>query len=152
MATVPLKCAAAELGLSLPTLKRNIRAGAPVAKRGRRGRGCATLIDPAAFAAWRRSRATPAHDDRLLVITGELPELIAATVYECFIAMDGPHKRACASELAKCWFLVTTAVLDRLRTDRPDVPELDAVPEKINALRSIFTDASRTTSPSNDSR
>lgn len=142
MTAVPLPEAARALGLSTRQLERDIVAGAPVARRGSRGRGHATLVDVVALEAWRRSR-----DDRLRMYAAELPELIAGAVWAAFVAETGPHKRALAGALASAWYQVSTAALDRARRDVPDLPELSALPEKITALRRILSDT-RTVCPS----
>lgn len=56
MTGLPIEQAAAELGVSVPTLRRWMRQGAPVAARGRRGRGHVALIDPAEVRAWQARR------------------------------------------------------------------------------------------------
>lgn len=145
---MPVAAAAAVLGVSERQLRRWLRAGCPVARRGGRGRGRAALVDPAAVSAWRRRSSA---EDVLLVLAGEIPELAAAAVAESFRLVEGPHKTACAGPMAGSWYLVCTAILDRLRADAPAVPELRATPEKILRLRQIFRDSgivvARTTKP-----
>lgn len=129
--------AAAEvLGISVPTLRRWIARGAPVSRRGRRGRGSATLVDPVAVTAWRGSCDVTDHAD-LVVLAAELPELVGAAVAEAFHHVDGPHKRACAGVLAGAWYLVVLALLDRLRHDVPDLRDPDVLPASIERLRKI---------------
>lgn len=134
MNAVPIHAAAQELGVSIPTLRRWMREGCPVARRGHRGRGCATLLDPVAVESWRRAQGG---EDALLAFAGAVPELVAEAVTRSFLATDGPHKRAMAGVLAGCWYVTTTAILDRLREHAPDVPEVDHVPESITRLRKI---------------
>jgi len=57
MTGLPLHAAADALGIRPGTLRRWIKRDCPVAARGRRGRGCATLVDPAAVRAWREAGA-----------------------------------------------------------------------------------------------
>lgn len=137
-APVSIVTAARALGISESQLRRYVASGAPVAHRGARGRGRATLLDPSAIEAWRRAGAG---DDRLVVLAAELPELIASAIHSAFLSTDGPHKRATAGALAGVWYLVTTAVLDRLRREVPELGELTTVPDKIAALRVIFRDS-----------
>jgi hypothetical protein len=131
---LPLRDAAAALGVGQATLRRWLRAGAPQARRGARGRGRAALVDPAAVAAWHRASGT---QDALRAIAGEVPGLLADAVDDYFRGVVGPHKRPCAGELAGAWYVVTVAVLDRIRRECPDVPEVEAVPEPIERLRKI---------------
>lgn len=132
-----LASAAQALGISQATLMRDIRAGAPVARLGSRGRGRRTLVDPEAIASWRRSRSAPRPDDRLALLAAEIPSLLAAAMHAAFVQIEGPHKRASAGTLAAAWYLATVALLDRLRTDVPAIPEVSTVPEAIDALRKI---------------
>jgi hypothetical protein len=129
--------AACELGISRSQLMRDIRAGAPVARLGSRGRGRQTLLDPEAITAWRRSRSAPQPDDRLALLAAEIPSLLAAAVHSAFLQIEGPHKRASAGTLAAAWYLATVALLDRLRADVPGIPEVSTVPEAIESLRKI---------------
>jgi len=57
MTPLPIPDAARVLGIRHGTLARWLREGCPVAARGRRGRGCATLVDPAAVREWREAGA-----------------------------------------------------------------------------------------------
>lgn len=120
-------------------MRRWIGDGAPVARRGGRGRGRSTLVDVAALSAWRSGHA----EDYPHILAGEVSEIVAAAMYEAFVAIEGPHKRAAAGVLAGAWYLATSALLDRLRQDATDVPELRAQPEKVLMLRSIFDDSGR---------
>lgn len=138
MTALPLLAAAGELGISEPTLRRWIARGAPVAKRGRRGRGCETLVEVAAIAAWRGARP-----DELRALAGEIPELVSDACWEAFLLVEGPHRTAAAGVLAGTWYVVTTSLLDRLRAAGLKLEE-PAIPEKIDHLRAIFGDARRT--------
>jgi len=126
--------AALELKVSEATLRRWIARGAPVARRGRRGRGGAALIDVGAIEAWRGSSCST---DAVRVFASELPELVADAVDGFFRAISGPHKRELAAALAGTWYVVTTRLLDRLRRDCGDIPEVDSVPQCIERLRQI---------------
>lgn len=134
---VKIAAAASELDVSVRTVRRYLEDGAPVALRGR-GRGRNTLVDVQAIEAWRRNKnGTAAPSDALRVFAAELPEIAASAIAEAFRQIDG-NKCASAGVLAAAWFLVTSALLDRVRRDCPDLPELDAVPEKVDTLRRIF--------------
>ena len=134
MNAVPVPDAAAALGVAEVTLRRWMREGAPVARRGRRGRGCRALIDPDAVEAWRRRTAGT---DFVLAFAGRVPELVAAAVGDAFLQCSGPHKRALAGALAGAWYLVATSICDALREHAPAVPEIAHLPEGIEALRKI---------------
>lgn len=131
--TVSVPQAARELGLSVRTVRRAIANGAPVVRRGGRGRGRATLVDVDALKAWREGTA----DGRLLAVAADVPALVAGAMFDVFIQLEGPHKRAAAGALAGAGYLATVAVLDRLRADVHDVPEIYALPEKLDRLRLI---------------
>lgn len=53
MTALAIPDAASELGVSTCTLRRWIAAGCPVARRGGRGRGRLTMVDPERVRAWR---------------------------------------------------------------------------------------------------
>jgi hypothetical protein len=150
LTAVPLPAAARELRVSVPTLRRWIRAGAPQARRGRRGRGGRALVDPAAIVAWRRF-GKACDDAALVVLASELPELVAAAVWQSFVNVEGMRKAPVAGVLAGCWYVVTVALLDRLRRDVPELCDPDVVPRQIDHLRSIYaglcTVGSRTLDP-----
>ena len=153
---LPVADAAVQLGCSARQVERLIARGAPVVRRGSRGRGRSTLLDVGAVAAWVRTHAVNSVDhetgtpevlvpnncpaDSLLVLANDVPTLVADAVYATFVAVDGPHKRAVAGVLAGAAYSVTVALLDRIRVDAAGVAELDSLPEKINQLRRIFGD------------
>ena len=134
MTGLPVADAARELGVSVPTLRRWLRAGAPIAHRGRRGRGCAALVDPVAVASWRRQEGGT---DALLAFAGRIPEIVAAASMATFREVDGPHKRAFAGALAAGWYLCSLALLDALRADGLEVSGPDRKPEAIILLQKI---------------
>ncbi len=137
---LPIAAAAVVIGEKPATLARWIRDhNAPVVVRGRKGRGCATLVDPAAIATWRRSQLA---ERQTLELAGVIPELVADAVYETFTAANGPQKRGLALPLATAWYLTVNALLDHLRIRCPEIAEIQQMPEKIEALRCIFDDTS----------
>lgn len=129
--------AARELGVSVPTLKRWLRQGAPVAHRGRRGRGCRTLVDPAAIRAWRQAQdADHAQAEAALrTLAGRIPQLLADAVEEAFRL--APDKRGAAWTACAAWQLSVVAVLDHLRECGADVGDPDTIPESMERLRKI---------------
>jgi hypothetical protein len=135
---LPLAECARALRISVSQLRHDVEHGCPQARQGRRGHGGRALFDPVVVAAWRARRAGVADDAALLrLIAAELPEIFAAAIDAQFNNIEGPHKRAMGRELARSWFLVTTAALDRLRKDAPAIPELAEIPVGISRLRGI---------------
>jgi hypothetical protein len=129
--------AARELGVDARTVCRDIAGGlVPILRKGRRGRGCPTLIDLEAYRA-RREKTAVGAECALRAFAAEVPELLAEAMELAFREVCGPHKRAIAGELAGAWYRCTTALLDRLRRDVPTLPELDTVPESISKMRHI---------------
>jgi hypothetical protein len=134
---IPLSQAAEALNVSTSTLDRWIRSGAPVSRRGGRGRGRCTLVDPQAIQAW---RGLPAATDNtaLRVFADQIPEIVAGAAFTAFMETTGPHKRAAAGVLAGTWFLVVTALHDHMRKQGVEIPEVKALPDKISHLRGIL--------------
>ncbi|TWT21647.1 hypothetical protein [Luteimonas wenzhouensis] len=137
MSALPVPAAAAALGVSVPTLKRWIGRGAPVARRGRRGRGCRTLIDPEAILAWRAAQdADRAQVEAALrALAGRIPELLADAAAEAFRL--APDKRGAAWTACAAWQLSLAAVLDDLRACGAEINDPDTIPEPIERLRKI---------------
>lgn len=134
--------AAAELDLPPSTLQFWIsRKGCPVARRGRRGRGGATMVDPAAVRRWMASRDQPTapttERDLALAYAARLPDLLAEAMYRAWCEVDSPAKPALAVQVARAWYLATSGELDRLRDLWPDVPHVTTVPDAINKLKLI---------------
>lgn len=121
--------AALALGVSESTVRRWIAAGAPVARRGGRGRGNATLVDLDAMAAWLTECDA---ETALVAFAGRVPELVAQAMDEAFRMIEGPHKRALAEPLVVAWYLACAAVMEAAGTDAPE-----ALPEVIERLRKI---------------
>lgn len=136
MTALPLADAAHALEVSESTLQRWIAAGAPIARRGYRGRGRRTLIEVEAVRAWRRQ----GDDDRAdyaRALAGQLPGLIGDACAEALRL--APDKRDGAWIVVCVWQLVTGALLDSLRTDAADLPEPTVVPEAIERIRKCIT-------------
>lgn len=121
--------AAAELGISASTLRRWIASGAPVARRGRRGRGCRTLVCPADIRAWRAARHDP--DAAVVALAAALPEILGDAAYEAFRL--APDKRGAAWALAAAWRLSLSSVADHLQIDDADI----ALPDSVERLAKI---------------
>lgn len=134
MSGLPIAAAAEELGISPSTLRRWITSsGAPVVRRGRQGRGNATLVDIEAMRIWREGGEAAI----CLELAAAVPDLIAAAMDEALRLSDGPHKIALAGALAGGWYLAATAVVDYLRERCGAVGELTAIPSEIQRLRKI---------------
>ena len=138
MTPVPLPVAATALCVPTGTLRRWIREGAPVAHRGRRGRGCCTLVDVSAVRAWCDSRG---NQRQMLELADSFREVIAEAVFQVFKHADGPHKRALAGLAHPTWFAVANALHEHMRVLVPEIPELGPTPEKIKRFSLIFGDA-----------
>lgn len=132
---LPIPEAARELGVKPGTLRRWVAEGCPIVQRGRRGRGCALLLDPDAVRRW---RGADQRDALILEIAQALPEVLAGAADQASRLTEGPHKRAVAGALAGAWYLGASAVLDHLRTLCPAVPEVTRpLPESIERLQKI---------------
>jgi hypothetical protein len=131
---LPIDAAARELGVAPVTLKRWRRLGCPCVP-GRRGRGHATLYDVDAVRTWRQTNGREA---ALLEIATAAPGVLADATLDAFTQIvDAPDKRRQAGLLAATWYVLTTALLDHLRTTCAEVPELAGVPEPVERLRKI---------------
>jgi len=126
MTARPVPEAARALGVSTSTLRRWMQAGAPVARRGRRGRGCRALVDPVAVLAWREGERGDV-DATLRELAGRLPELIGDAMAEAFRMAD---KRNGAWVAVAGWQLAVSGILDHLGERVPDLPEPE-VPERV---------------------
>ena len=109
--------AARALGIGQSTLRRWVTRGAPMVRRGRRGRGGQALLDPSAISSWRASGAAPRAEvpDAALDFRAELislRDLVMATIVERFSEVEGPAKRQIAAEFAALGYAVTYALED----------------------------------------
>jgi len=131
---VPVRDAARALGVEPNTLRHWIAAGAPVARRGGRGRGNRTLVAPDAVRAWRAAGA----DERLLLaLAAALPQALAEAMAEAHALATGMSKAPLAGILAAAWYVATTKTLDALRAHNASIPELSTMPPAIARLRDI---------------
>ena len=135
MPALPVTEAARELGIRPGTLRRWVAEGCPIVQRGRRGRGCALLVDVDAVRRW---RGADQRDALILSLAQALPGVLAGTAEEASRLTEGPHKHAVAGALAGAWYLGASAVLDCLRAHCPAVPEVKRpLPETIERLQKI---------------
>lgn len=133
-AALPIRQAARVLSASESTLHRWIAAGAPVARRGRRGRGHVTLIDPQAIQAWRAAAGGDDVDAALHSLAGHIGELLADAAFEAFRL--APDKRGAAWVAAAAWQLSVFALHDHLAEHIGELPQPE-IPETIERLRKI---------------
>jgi hypothetical protein len=131
---LPLSDAARVLGVAPSTLRRWVREGAPVLRRGRRGRGHSLLLDPGAVQQWRGAGELQAF---VATLASEIPHLLADAMADAHRQVEGADKRRAAGLMAASWYRCATAVLDRLREQQDDVPELTQIPEPIERLQKI---------------
>jgi hypothetical protein len=93
---LPLAACAAALGLTVRQLRYAVRQGAPVARRGHKGRGGATLVVPAAISAWMQERGDYSAVQARWKIVREFERNLAESLVLLVRNEDGPHKRALA--------------------------------------------------------
>ncbi len=124
--------AAATLNVRRGTLRRWLRGGCPVVRRGRRGGDC-TLVDVDAVRCW--LAATPA-EQQLIALASEIPALVAGAVFDVSRAVEGPHKTSTARVLGVAGLVVIDTLLKRLNRDVPNISaELRDEPYRIARLR-----------------
>ncbi|MCW5669400.1 MAG: helix-turn-helix domain-containing protein [Hydrogenophaga sp.] len=136
MSALPIAEAAQVLGVPPGTLRRWCREQRfPVAQAGRRGRGCALLVDPEVVRKW---RGADKHDALILELAQAIPDLLAAATEKAFIRIENePAKRRLAGYFTAAWFQLATAVQDTLRERCASVPEVRMFPEAIKRLQKI---------------
>jgi hypothetical protein len=110
---VTLSVCGAELGLTVRQLRYAVRQGAPVARRGRKGRGGATLVEPAAISAWMQERGDYAAVQARWRIARDFERNLAESLVLLVRNEDGPHKRA----LARSHVLTFEFTANRRRAD-----------------------------------
>ena len=132
---MPIPDAARALGIGEATLRRWIQRGCPVASRGRRGRGLATLVCPDAVRTWRQAGEREAV---LMELASALPGVLAGGIEKAHQLAEGTDKRRLAGTLAATWFLATAAILETLHEHCPAIaPDPRCVPGAIERLRKI---------------
>lgn len=134
MSALPIAEAARVLGVPPGTLRRWCREGCPHVP-GRKGRGCALLVDPDVVRNW---RGADEHDALILELAQGIPEMVAVATEKAFNSIQNePAKRRMAGPFTVGWFECCTAVLDSLRERCASVPEVRAIPEAIKRLQKI---------------
>lgn len=131
---LPIADAARALSVPAGTLRRWIREGCPHVP-GRRGRGCATLVDVQAVKQWRQAND---RDAVLLEVAAALPDVLAVAALDAWKQGEGAtDRRRQAGIVAATWFVLANATLEHLRKKCPDVPELQRFPDAITYLYEI---------------
>lgn len=129
-APVRIADAAEALGIGPKRLRRLLRTGAPVVRKGRKGRGGATLVDVDAIRQWIAARDRV--DERIpCELAASYPQDLADTLNEAWQRAEGIDKNKLAGVLAATWELATIHHLARLRTYVPDLPDHSDLPESI---------------------
>lgn len=131
---LPIGAAAKELHVSVSTLRRMIADGAPVAKRGGRGRGRQALIDPKAIIAWLNSCDGEA---ALYTFSDRVPELLADAIEEAYQAV--PDKRDVPTVLCWVWQFAVSKLIDDLRDKSPEIQDPEVIPESIARIRKLVS-------------
>jgi phage terminase Nu1 subunit (DNA packaging protein) len=112
-ALLPHNLAARELGKDPSTLIRWVKKGAPVARRGHRGKNGAALYDVDAIRAWRVQQSAQSElVETSAKLIADLPGLIGKAFMAQFCATTGPHKQQLASELAAACYRLLTSLED----------------------------------------
>ena len=130
---LPIVDAASALSVPAGTLRRWIREGCPHVP-GRRGRGCATLVDVQAVKQWQRANDR----DAVLLDVAALPDVLASAALVAWKESEGAtDRRRLAGITAATWFALTNAALEHLRNRGFDIPELQRLPDEIEYLFNI---------------
>lgn len=131
---MPLKAAAVELGIRLGAMRRLVRDGAPVVRKGHRGRACSTLVDIDAIREWQRGGA----DAIVREVASALPLILAETMQDTFQQAVGHMSNAqAAALLSAAWLRSANAVNDYMQTHCAGIPNISAMPAEIDRLRKI---------------
>lgn len=133
---LPVRDAAPVLGLTPRALRRLIRRdGAPVVRRGRKGAGGATLVDPRAIRAWLDARDLP--DERVVhEIDSTLLLVIGDALHDVWQATDGDmNKRKLARVFVAAYDTLSMRVHATLRHYAPTLPDTDTtLPDSVRRM------------------
>ena len=130
--------AARVLGVTPATVRGWIDEGAPVVRRGRKGRGHSTLVNVAALDAWREARTSASSTDALLMqLAAEQSSVLAEAMVEAHQRAEGFDKRKLAAFAVATYYLIDTVLRDRLRERCATVPDVRELPPEIERLRKI---------------
>jgi hypothetical protein len=119
---------AARLGLSQRQLRYAIAQGAPIVRRGRKGRGdSATLVDPQALSDWLAAERDRGEEAPRRKLAAELIHAVADTTVLQFRMESGPHKAALLTSLIANFYATAGAIREQLGLpplEAADVPEV----------------------------
>lgn len=118
-------------------LQRAIAQGAPVVRRGGKGRGHSTLLDPSAVADWLNRRGTFTQEHHLQLARGLIAAVAEATALR-FRAASGPHKLALARELVAQFFDAAQAIREQLGLPPLEPADVPAEIRKMARVGDIF--------------
>jgi hypothetical protein len=134
---VPIRVAADRLGVGVPTVRRMLRAGAPQARRGRKGRGGQALLDANAIRAWQASRnGTGGHVAALEAFAAQIPDVVAQEIWRVFLLCHDkpPDRRTLPGAFAALWYAIAKALRDRIAIEAPNVADIAETPAQIDLL------------------
>lgn len=147
---LPLEAAAAALEIGASTLSLYVTRDAPVAVRGRRGRGGAALFDVEAVRAWIARRKAPASIDAgaprtviaggtkretLLSLYADLQADILDALLRTYETLPPAIRLTAGDALASAGLRALWGMRDRFEWDADDLPDLE--PKIICRLESL---------------
>jgi hypothetical protein len=127
--------AAARLGVSPRQVRYAIERGAPVVKRGRKGHGHATLVDPEALRRWLR-KPDRMEEARNHELANNLIRAVADNAVLQFRMQSGPHKLALAANVVESFSATANAICTQLGLSPPEPNE---VPENIRQIAKLLS-------------
>jgi hypothetical protein len=135
LVTIPV--AAERLNVGVATVRRMLRAGAPQARRGRRGRGGAALLHVDSIRAWKAARnGTGDSTAALEAFAAQIPEVVADEMWRVFLlCRDKPlDRRTLPGAFAALWYAIAKALRDRIAIEAPTVADITETPAQIDQL------------------
>jgi hypothetical protein len=127
--------AAARLGMTPKQIRYQITLGMPTVRRGRRGRGGSTLLDPAALLAWMNAGASPSEIEHRK-LAHSLIRAVADSHVILFRTQSGPHKIALAANIVAGFIATANAVL--LQLGLPSL-KTNEMPESIRQIAKLLS-------------
>jgi hypothetical protein len=130
---VTVSACAAQLGAKASRVKYWIALGAPVVRRGRKGAGNSTLIDPQALLAWMNARGrSSAEKNRELA--SKFTQSLATTMCLQWRSFAGPEKLQRAGMVVETFLMAAQTI--RAQLGLPDMRP-DEVPEEIQQMQKV---------------
>jgi hypothetical protein len=146
---LPLEAAAAALGIGVSTLSLYVTQDAPVAVRGRRGRGGAALFDIDAVRAWidQRKNAAPrsqvaltggTRTETLQQLAIDVERIVGAVAWRRYRATPRDEQRRAAETLAAAGFETVLLLRERIEADAGELTPLNVgAVARLQQLRKI---------------